>query len=58
MEVKYIKIELVPDAKDGKHATILEYKDGLWDSNGPVYPRISGVLREVYELIRGRRDPK
>lgn len=56
MNVKSIKIELVLDEKEEGHATLIEFKDGMWTANGPMFPRISGVLNEIYQLLRGKRQ--
>jgi len=56
MKVKTIKIELAPDEEREKgHATILEFQDGMWTTNAPIYPRIASALNEIYYLLRGQK---
>ena len=56
MKVKTISIELAPDEdKEKGHATILEFKDGMWTANAPIYPRIASALNEICYLLRGQK---
>jgi len=57
MKVKTIHIELEPDEDTAGHATIIDFKDGMWKANGPLYPRISGALQAIYDMLRGRKGP-
>jgi hypothetical protein len=54
MEIKTIRIELEPDKDSPNHATLLEYKDGMWTANGPVWPRINMATMEIYRLLKGK----
>jgi len=56
--VKAIKIhiELEPKPEDeveAKHATTLDYVDGMWSANGPLFPRITTAMHEILQILRG-----
>ena len=56
MKVISIKIKLELEESDGKdHATELEFKNGLWTTNGPTFPRISSAMSDIFNLLRGRK---
>jgi hypothetical protein len=55
VNVKSIIIELVPDEKEEGHATRIEFTNGMWTANGPMYPRIGAALSDIFYLLRGKR---
>lgn len=56
MNVKSIIIELEPENDQEKnHATLIKFENGMWEANGPMFPRFSAALNEVWKLIRGRQ---
>lgn len=53
MKVKRILIDIELDEKDNPGlATKLEFGDGIWNSNGGVYPRISLLQTVIWELTK------
>lgn len=55
MKIKSIVIELEMETGDmAKHATLLEFKDNMWQFNGPTYPRINAACSELFKQLRGR----
>lgn len=58
MNVKmiHIELELSQEEKELGHATIIEFKDGMWTADGAMFPRVSGALNEIYQLLRGRKS--
>jgi hypothetical protein len=56
VNIKSIIIELEPEGRDSSdHATKLEFKNGMWTFNGPVYPRIAAATSEFCKLLKGQR---
>lgn len=55
MKIKEVRIELELEKDEDGHATILTYNNGMWSTNGPVFPRVNSAMNEVIQLIRGRR---
>lgn len=53
MNIKSITIILEPEFDDEKHhATILEFKEGCWTANGPVFNRFIAAQAEIFRLLR------
>jgi hypothetical protein len=58
MKVKSIRIELDPEETEKNHATLIEFNNGMWTADGPMYPRIIGALQVIHDMLRGRKEPK
>jgi hypothetical protein len=56
MKIRTIVIELEPeDEKETKHASRLEFKNEMWTTNGPVFPRIAQAMRDIVRSLIGNR---
>ena len=55
MKLKFIHMEFEPNESDvieKKHATVFEFKDGMWSANGPVWNRFVLMQGRIWQTVR------
>lgn len=53
MKIKSITIELELEADDLRdHATVIQFRNGMWSANCPFYSRIGNMQHEIWKLIK------
>jgi hypothetical protein len=53
MRIHKIIIQFEPsNDKELPHASQVEMMDGKWTADGPVYNRYTGVIHEIWQVLR------
>lgn len=53
MRIQKIIIQFEPTSDaEHPHASQVEMFDGKWTADGPVYSRYTGVIHEIWQILR------